>query len=852
MLRRWRPGHDVWSWGARFVWQLPEAERIACDAAHGLPLVEHQRRLCAAPFDEKDLEGAPPGIAAVEGGALVVRPLGGAVDVSQWLDVSGFRLAGPVEPLGDPPAPVEAVFQPRPVTDARTALGMPALSAEAAAVAESLRTGRPVRVPGERPPITVGPVARSLVSAARTVTGWLARLFARPSASAGGEPGPASTALARREPGLLDRLDGWLRRLLDVSRLSAVLGRRQADYFARLMQMFEQGDLDAALRHAVPLGGAAVPGMHRPALGTPSPRESLDISLGRTAGGPAIALGGDYYEQLRRRYRAAAERLEREGRYKDAAFVLAELLNAENEAVALLERHGEFRLAAELAEARGLPAGLQVRQWFLAKDVPRAVAVARRHGVFGDAIGRLERSNHKAEAKQLRLLWADAQANSGDFYNAVVTLWELLDARPLTRRWLELGVAQGGPLAMRLEVKRMVLDGAKADPRPVMKLLESDDGDVVMNRALLIHELTAQRRTLDASVAKPLARSAVRTLVRDAMGAPSPELLELAADGALKADLPAGRAPDVRLSSRSPPVRVDVEPWDKGALAVHDAALLPDGRMLLALGDAGARLVTRDGRTVAHFDVPAESLVPYDAGGSSLCLSRRGEVFVAWRLNLLQRTVEPLPQLRLFSFCDGTDGSMWFVHDGQSLCGLDLHDARLRALWRVEMPPVLGRPQRSALSLSAVPSPGPGELEWWRYELPSLTLRARQQLQLPPVNERVHVLADGQTCVTQGGIAWQQQFSGANRRQLTGLAGGVIVDADGAGDWLSLVARSEAGNRWMLSDLGGATVRFVAQLPRAKFSVRMRSDMAVYADGEGRVLAVDLHSGRLLRDLKVR
>ena len=27
----------------------------------------------------------------------------------------------------------------------------------------------------------------------------------------------------------------------------------------------------------------------------------------------------------------------------------------------------------------------------------------------------------------------------------------------------------------------------------------------------------------------------------------------------------------------------------------------------------------------------------------------------------------------------------------------------------------------------------------------------------------------------------QQQFSGANRRQLTGLAGGVIIDTDGAG-----------------------------------------------------------------------
>ncbi len=849
VLRRWRPGHDVWRWGERLVWQLPSPERVACDAAPGLPLVEHLHRLCAAPFTARHLEGAPAGIAAVEGGALVVRPLGAAVDPARWLDVSSFRLAGPALPLGEPPPPPELVFAPRPVTDARTALGMQPLSAEGAAVAEALRTGH--TEPAAQAPIRIGPIARALVSTARRLTGWLSRLFARPAAAP--PQGSSSNALApRARPGWLERLEGWLQRVLDVSRLSAVVGRRQADYFARLMQMFEQGDLDAALRHAVPLANETAPAPTRPSLGVPSPRESLDIRLGPRATGAGGYTMSGYYDELRRRYRAAVEKLEREGRYRDAAFVLAELLNAENEAVALLERHGEYRLAAELAEARGLAPGLQVRQWFLARDVARAVAVARRHGVFGDAVSRLQRSNHQAEARQLRLLWADSLASSGDFFNAVATLWEQADARPLTRRWLELGIAQGGHGAVRLEVKRLVLDGAKADTGSALKLLDSDDPELGLHRALLAHEVQAQGRLLDAGVAKSLARATVRTLVREALPAPK-ELLELAADGALKADLPPERTSDrVRLSSRTPPLRIDVEPWDRGALPVHDAALLPDGRMLLALGEVGARLVARDGRTVAHFDVPAESLVPFDAGGAALCLARRGEVFVTSRLNLLDRTVVPLPQLRLFTFCDGTDGSMWFVHDGQALSGLDLHDARLPALWRVPMPPILGRPQRSGIALGAVPSPAPGELEWWRYELPSLTLRARQQLQLPPVNERVHVAADGNTCVTQGGIAWLQQFSGSSRRQLTGLAGGVITELEGTGDWFSLVARSETGNRWMLADHGGSTVRFVAQLPRTQFNVRMRPDVAVYADAEGRVLAVDLVFGRLMRNLRVR
>ena len=113
------------------------------------------------------------------------------------------------------------------------------------------------------------------------MTGWFSRLLSRPAPAGAARAPPESEALGPPRRTWIDRLDAWLARVLDTTRLGAIIGQRQADYLARLMDMFERGDLDAALKHAMPLGGTAVPGQTQPTLGVPSPRESLDISLRR-------------------------------------------------------------------------------------------------------------------------------------------------------------------------------------------------------------------------------------------------------------------------------------------------------------------------------------------------------------------------------------------------------------------------------------------------------------------------------------------------------------------------------------------------------------------------------------------
>src|SRR5262249_35112781 len=119
-----------------------------------------------------------------------------------------------------------------------------------------------------------------------------------------------------------------------------------------------------------------------------------------------------------------------------------------------LERHGRFQLAAELAEARGLPPGLVVRQWFLAGQRERAVAIARQTGAFADAVARLEGARDP-RAAALRLCWADTLATTGAYAAAVDVAASLREAEPLVLEWLDRAVAVGGRAGWRMLAKKL-------------------------------------------------------------------------------------------------------------------------------------------------------------------------------------------------------------------------------------------------------------------------------------------------------------------------------------------------------------------------------------------------------------
>ncbi|MBZ4330895.1 hypothetical protein K8556_08730 [Corallococcus sp. AS-1-12] len=934
VLAAWRPGATVWALAGGHLLKLAAPCKSAVEAAPGLPLVLESGVLTSAPLSPKERErlAPPPGAVVLvhEGIARVYGPgVLRQVDPGTWLDVSEWRRVR-VKGLGAPPPPLKSALEPLPPpTRATFGPKVPALAPEAERMLARM-AGREVPVVREgffarlrrafspkagETTLTVrreGLYAR-LRRAFRTEpqgtpgnalapsrAGWLDRLrgafssdTAHTSATGtGGRAGWVSRLLAGMRggdaakasqgsspptrppepegPGALEQLKEWMLRNTPLGQL---VGQRKGDYLRHLFELFEQGNLDEALRHAIPLG-KSLDARAKLALGVPGPRETLRIQpQGRSGAAQSFGGGPAVFEALRERYRETFRRLEREGRIDEAAFVLAELLDATEEAVSFLERHGRFQLAAELAEGRGLPPGLVVRQWFLAKDVERAVAIARRSGVFADAVLRLEKT-HPAEAQALRLLWAESLAEAGDWSRAVDAVWPVPSARHLARAWVERGIQADGAGSAKL-LARLALefpDGFGAAREDILVLLSDETPTRAPERLAFATELLRAEASDARSV---LLVPAVRALMRDEEVEALPSnarllqqlhALNAPALTALRADLPTPRASQRRPWAEAhdlPPVRVGMDRSHAGAHAVHDAGVLPGRRVLLALGEAGARLVGPDGRTLAGFDVPAFSLVLSAQGDRALALARRGDVWRVSRLDLVERRATHWCDLELDSWAPTYDGERWFTAMRDAVSMVDTLAAEPRSLWRVSevggtvLRMAVDAKHLSFLVLHLTPDQGFERLERWTYELhggPVLRGRADMKgLREPP--GALALTPDGEAMAggieVPGGAEPEPWYSVApivTRR----FHSPARWAAERVGEVLSpawRVTRFQKGelHTALLFGITGHTRVTVESSGTPPQVVRLTEDWCVVHDLWGRVAWLDLRSGEVHR-----
>lgn len=849
VLAQWTARSRLLALGGRWLLLWPEARRIGAEASLGALLVEYGTTLSAAPLTAREVEqlpGGPSSCCFVEGGQLVKLSLSEAreLDPSEW--IVPFRRVEAAPLAVDPPPPRTAL--PVRAATSREALGnvVAESPAERAEVEAALTRPEGQRRGRAKAPAAWRTLLAALVGAARSLVGGRSRV---------GQGGvPRTSALARSNLGLWrklrDRVAGWLWR----SRVGAWLGRRHAEYLGRMVEMFERGDYAEALRYAIPTSKLPGGGASVPSLLPGAPRDRL--MLGGARATSAVGLGGELFEQLRALYRRAFQDLERRGRILEAAFVLSELLQDDHAAVDFLERNGLLVQAAELAEARGLPSGLVVRQWFLVGDKERALLIARRDGVFEDAIARLKGSPD--EQRALRLLWADHLAESGRYAEAVLVLEQAGQGASLRKAWLDLAIEGGGvagarALALKCERFAEEFDSVRAR---ALALLSEDVVELASARVAFAQGLLST----SSPEAAALKRGAARALIRDrARGwnrerrAFLQELAAKSADGALQADLPI-LPNDDQLAFGDECARHVLGEHDRGPSHIKDAVYLGDGRLLVAKGESGCFLYSRARKLVHHFDVPAHRLIISVHGNRVLSLAVRDDQTIVSQIDLATRRCQRWLEARLTAYSPTFDGNVWYVAWGRRVHALDTTKSGVSSIWQSgSAEDEIIAVANDAKNLSFLtPS------ECWTHQLGPHRLTARTPVEgamvIGPAGPAGHVTENP----TEAGVLVSFVGSGAMASPLPlGSREAITLERPIAiGQWLVFVAHvfvevPPATDVHVIDLRTGRRVALVRLVGSEEARARIEAEVLTVCDEHGRVFSLDLGARAPLVDARL-
>jgi len=249
-----------------------------------------------------------------------------------------------------------------------------------------------------------------------------------------------------------------------VPRLTeSILGRQEAA-LRELLRLFQNGELDKALRRALPLGseggrgGVAATDAHLPVHNL---AYSLGSLLGR--GGPAsVWFGGhDVQRDLAVEYRKAADDAARRGDYRRAAFIYGKLLQDYRRAADVLFQGGLYQDAALLYLKKLDDRAAAARAFELAGETDRAVQLYRQlgdHAMAGDV---LRRAGEEEKAFAEYTIAAEKLAEKYDFL-AAADLMKMRALRPdIAQKYLELGWSRrpgGNSLACAVKLAQLHAD----------------------------------------------------------------------------------------------------------------------------------------------------------------------------------------------------------------------------------------------------------------------------------------------------------------------------------------------------------------------------------------------------------
>jgi hypothetical protein len=880
LLAAWRPGARAWRFpeGDLVEWPEREPAPLDCSRLGAWPLLRLPGgRLASAPLGDDELAALPADRVVVVLGAaplLLARDAAHAFDPAQLIEADDYALHDTYDcsaVLVTPEASRLEGKAPRAVLGAKAP---PPSGAQQRFVSSLARGDNAVldaaaRAAPTATPASVGERMRGLAGLAQELLALLAAFGASLPSSLlrlpGGNAAP-SRGSAARDAGAIPprspppRPSAWrqlLTRLALLTRVSNLFGWAHARYFRELLKSFEDGDLDAALRHALPIDSdRADLGQ---AFGTPGRREDLRLSATRPGGAVRMGLGDPLTDYLRQLYRRAFEQLDRQGRIDEAVFVLAELLNARQEALDYLERHGRAAEAAELALGWEMPAATIVRLLLLAGDWQRAVQVARRDHAFEPVIAAIGKQRPELVAP-LRLAWGESLADRGEWLAAVDAIWPVAEARHLAIAWLDAAERADVAMTARALVQRAVLmpETLGDHESRLIDLVVDDaaaDARAEMAAALLavVVRNDAVRRIATLLLA-PLA--ADRAENRNHCDRNSFEkLAELARDPLLRADLPDYRLPARAalqpLAQRTSPLEVMAP--DAGTLAILDVVALTDERWLVALGEAGAMVVDHRGHCRQRWDVPAYRLVISANRRVALALAPRESVTRISRIDLVAHRVGDLGMLPIEHAAAEFDGLTWRVVSRGRLLLVDTGRPGLAVVWSIPEPPGPVLRSHFGVGMDAHLLAVGRSVELWRYAGAQRRLIARTEV-LPKDDHRLLLAAGG---VQQVRIRYDDATallildSDDGRRSLTYQRR--LPEPPAAADclpWGDGVALVLTANDQCLIDLvvSGSRRALTLEWPSDPAPrLRDQTDRLLACDARGRIVDIEVGTGTVRR-----
>lgn len=744
LVQLWQAGAKAYRFSSGDLLLWPRPRLLRCDHCSGLALCKIGSLLSSAPLTAREIKQLQYADAFVVQAAQA-QPLLFAdatlLNPAQWLNLHAYIWQPAVQlrvqqqalqPLSAPDK-VESIHEilgsgiPQPAEE-RNALLKQLLEGKAEGKAEgkntpakSVRPGRGFSWPG-----IVGVGALGVAGVLGSVLYGFMRLLSAGSGNAGGAGGggfrgTASSPMHAPQPAAPGALARFFQKLKMLSQLSRNMDKQHAAYMRKMLALFEQNDLDEALRHAIPMGGAGEMSLGNQ-QGMLRPRDQLQLSAGQPSIASLIGVDNQFQSYLSELYEKAFEQYDKLGAIDKAVYVLAELFSQRQRALDYLEQHERYAQAADLYVAWEFPAASAIRLYVLAGQVDKAHRLALQSQEYATAIQLLE-ADHPQHAVALRKQWAQQLIAQGRWLEAVEAIWVVEGEQQTAISWLRQAEQSQGELGIRAWLQRLALQPEHLDLEleRAQQLCQPQHARLL---AVAIAEIFAiyhqSKRVLPPALINlwtpfmllQYQQQSGTIALKDAR-----RWLEWTENPLLRTDVPRLQPPSQKSSGLATADLVLQAPA-AGLWEIYDAWPLSLGRSLLALGEAGMLVIDAEYQQQWRLNLPVHRIILSDSQEIALLLAYRQDHVRVQRVNLVTHDVTDLGITHMDACADTFDGVAWLVADAQQLQVVDTRQSARQLLFSPT--PLSGRVTAIARhgNMETILLGAPENLSFCRYQLP--------------------------------------------------------------------------------------------------------------------------------------